>query len=488
MTSPLEKLEPRLVWQHFDALRQIPRPSKHEEAAAEHVLAWAAARGFETQRDAVGNTVVRVPASPGREQAPVVVLQGHLDMVPEKNSDVAFDFLKDPIAVRIDGDFVYATGTTLGADNGVGVAAAMAAAEDPAAVHGPLELLLTVDEETGLTGAQGLDATMLKGRILLNLDTEEDATVYIGCAGGSDTNARFTVTRQAAATGSAPLRLTARGLRGGHSGTEIHENRGNAIKLVARVLDAARTAGLLFEIVAMTGGNKRNAIAREAEAVLRVPADQEGAFRALVTERVAALAEEYGEIEPNLAITLTAAGDDDASRQVWSAADRDRVLDALVACPHGVQAMSRAVAGLVETSTNLGVVITDGNDVRVTCLTRSSVTLSLRATTAQLAALFRLAGAESSATPGYPGWKPNPASPLLATIIRVCERTLGRKPEVKAVHAGLECGLIGGRVPGMDMASLGPQIDSPHSPDERVKISTVASFYALLKAVLAELA
>jgi len=240
--------------------------------------------------------------------------------------------------------------------------------------------------------------------------------------------------------------------------------------------------------VSISGGNKRNAIAREAEAALHVPAAQETRFRALVDEKAAALAEEYGEVEPGLSIALAAAADEDAARLVWSAADQERVLDTLVACPHGVQTMSRAVPGLVETSTNLGVVVTEGNEVRMTCLTRSSVTLALQATTAQLTAVFRLAGAESSSTPGYPGWKPNPVSPLLATIVRVCERTLGRKPEVKAVHAGLECGLIGGRIPGMDMASLGPQIDSPHSPDERVKISTVASFYSLLKAVLAELA
>ncbi len=488
MSNPLERLEPRLLWQHFDALRQIPRPSKHEERVAEHVVRWATSRGFAIERDAAGNVVVKVPASPGHEQAPVIVLQGHLDMVPEKNSDVAFDFLTDAIQVRVVGEYLYATGTTLGADNGIGVAAAMAVAEDQEAVHGPLELVFTVDEETGLTGAQQLDPRLLSGRTLINLDTEEEGALYIGCAGGADGAAVFTVTRQPATAGTVPLRLAVRGLRGGHSGVDIHENRGNALKFLARSLAAVRDAEIEFDLCAVAGGSKHNAIPREADALLRVAGDEVEAVRSAVAGAAAVLAEEFGEIDPEQKLTVVEEGEGDAVATVWSRRDRDRVIDAFLACPHGVLAMSRAVPGLVETSNNLAVVTTDGATVRVTTSSRSSVAPALKATTAQVAAVFRLAGAEVAVHDGYPGWKPNPDSQVLKTCVAVFEREFGRAPAIKAIHAGLECGLIGEKFPGMDMVSMGPQIESPHSPDERVKIPTVADFYRLLKAVLAELA
>ncbi|MGE5236924.1 MAG: aminoacyl-histidine dipeptidase [Acidobacteriota bacterium] len=485
MSSPLDSLEPRLIWQHFDAIRQIPRPSKHEERIAEHVVGWAKQRGFETRRDAVGNIVVKVPASAGHEKAPVVVLQGHLDMVPEKNSDVAFDFLKDAIKVRVVGDYVYATGTTLGSDNGIGVASAMAVADDRTAVHGPLELLFTIDEETGLTGAMGIEPAMLAGRTLINLDTEEDAALYIGCAGGADISSRFTLKPRPAPAGAVGLQVSVRGLRGGHSGVDIHENRGNALKFLARALNAAREGGVNFALAAVNGGSKHNAIPREADAVVAVAKTRAGSFRNKVKLAAKALKEEFGEIDPNGRVEVSEVA---LPAQVWSRADRDRVLGAMLACPHGVLAMSRAVAGLVETSNNLAVMVTEGNELRVTTSSRSSVMPSLRATIEQVAAVFRMAGADVTTHDGYPGWKPNPDSKVLKTALAVFEREFGGKPAVKAIHAGLECGLIGEKFPGMDMVSMGPQIESPHSPDERVQISTVGRFYRLLKATLTELA
>lgn len=488
MSSPLSNLEPRGLWKHFDDIRRIPRPSKHEEEVAEHVVRWARGRGLEVARDAAGNVVVKVPATRGHEGAPVIVLQGHLDMVAEKNQDVAFDFLKDAIQVRIVGEYVYATGTTLGADNGVGVAAAMAIADDPEAAHGPLELLFTVDEETGLTGAMQIDPALLSGRTMINLDTEEDGALYIGCAGGADTTCTFAVDRVAASIATAPFHLSVRGLRGGHSGVDIHENRGNAVKFTARCLNAARTAGVEFELVSLSGGSKHNAIPREADTVVRLPKAQEKAFREAVKHTAALLHAEFGEIDPNQKIEVKASDDSDELRRVWSRSDRDRILDALLGCPHGVLAMSRAVPGLVETSNNLAVVITEGSEVRLTISSRSSVAPSLKAVSEQVAAVFRRAGGKVESHDGYPGWAPNPKSPIFNTALAVFEREFGAKPAVRAIHAGLECGLIGERFPGMDMVSMGPQIESPHSPDERVKIPTVASFYRLLKAVLAEVA
>lgn len=488
MSSPLDKLEPRLIWKHFDAIRQIPRPSKHEERIAEHVANWAKSHGLEVKRDGAGNVLVKVPATPGHEKAPVIVLQGHLDMVPEKNSDVAFDFEKDAIQVRVVGDYVYATGTTLGSDNGVGVAAAMAVAEDQKAVHGPLELLFTIDEETGLTGAMQLDNKLLAGRILINLDTEEDAALYIGCAGGADTHATFTVSREDALKGTIPVRVSVRGLRGGHSGVDVHENRGNALKFLLRTLNALQGKGIEFGIVSLAGGSKHNAIPREADAVIRISKGNESAAVAAVDSFARVLKEEFGEIDPGQRVECVTLEDREENRKVWIRFDNDRVLDALLACPHGVLGMSRAVPGLVETSNNLAVVTTEGNTVKVTTSSRSSVMPSLKATTEQIGAAFRLGGAEVEQRDGYPGWKPNPSSAVLNTALKVFEREFKKKPAVKAIHAGLECGLIGEKYPGMDMVSMGPQIESPHSPDERVQISTVDRFYTFLKATLAELA
>jgi dipeptidase D len=485
VASPLDNLEPRLLWKHFDAIRQIPRPSKHEERVADHAVGWARGRGLAVVRDAAGNVVVSVPATPGHEKAPTIVLQGHLDMVPEKNSDVAFDFLKDAIQVRIVGEYLYATGTTLGSDNGIGVAAAMAVAEDPKVVHGPLELLFTVDEETGLTGAMQLDPSLLKGRTLINLDTEEDGALYIGCAGGADASSMFTLKRKPAPADGVAFQISVRGLRGGHSGVDIHENRGNALKFLARVLGAARDAKINFGLASVSGGSKHNAIPREGDAIVVVPKSRAGSLRRVFKETAKLLREEFGEIDPNQRVELN---ETTLPTQVWSRADRDRIVGAMLACPHGVLAMSRAVAGLVETSNNLAVAVSEGDEVRVTTSSRSSLMPALKSTMAQVAAVFRLAGAEVTAHDGYPGWKPNPKSPILKRALEVYEREFGSAPNVKAIHAGLECGLIGEKFPSMDMVSMGPQIESPHSPDERVQIASVGKFYRLLAATLAAVA
>ncbi len=505
--NPLAALEPRSVWEQFDALRKIPRPSKQEERARAHVRALFEARGFEIRQDLTGNMVVRVPATKGRERAAVTIIQGHLDMVTEKNSETVFDWDRDPIDVWIDGDWVRARGTTLGADNGIGVAAAIASALDPSVVHGPLELLFTVDEETGLTGAMGLDPALLTGKRLINLDSEEEGILYIGCAGGCNSRIALRCETAAPPAGAAGARVAVAGLAGGHSGAEIHENRGNAIKVLARVLGraagapvergGAAGADLGIEIASLEGGNKHNAIPREAAAVVAAPGGAAlEALRVLAAaERERALAE-FATSDPNLRVTVE---DAPAPARVFARRDRDCLIALLAAIPSGVLAMSRDIKGLVETSNNLATVRTEagagggsgvsgGAVVEVLTSSRSSVAPALRATLDMVAAVARLAGASVVESDGYPGWQPNTKSALLATCKRVYEGTTGAEPAVAAIHAGLETGLIGVKVPGMDMISYGPDIRGPHSPDERVKIPSVARFWEYHKAVLRALA
>ncbi len=488
MSSPLDTLEPKHVWSHFDAIRQIPRPSKHEERIAAHVVAWAEKRGFEVVRDAADNIVVKVPATPGHESAPTVVLQGHLDMVAEKNSDVTFDFMQDPIQVAVEGDWVTAVGTTLGADNGVGVAASMAVADDPEVVHGPLEILCTMDEETGLTGAMQLDPDILKGRIMLNLDTEEDGAVYFGCAGGADSTAEFPISRRKGLMGTIPLKLSVRGLKGGHSGLNIDENRGNAVKLATRVLLAAIDRGLELDLVSMEGGSKHNAIPRECFAVVRMPKAARAEFDEVVNERLTAFREEFGSIEPELALEVEELDDTPEVAEPMNVHARDHILHVLNGLPHGVLAMSREVPGLVETSNNVAVIRTESERAVLTTSHRSSVMPALYAVQQQVRSICRLGGAKVEVHDAYPGWKPNPDSPIVKQTVSVYEKLFGTRPGLKAIHAGLECGLLLEKVPGMDIVSIGPEIHGAHSPDEMVQISSVQKFYKHLKAVLAELA
>ena len=488
MSSPLETLEPRLLWKNFDAIRAIPRPSKHEERVAAHVEGWARDRGFEARRDAIGNVVVRVPATPGHEGAPTIVLQGHLDMVCEKNSDVERDFMTQGIDVAVDGDWVVARGTTLGADNGIGVATAMALAEDPSVTHGPLELLCTIDEETGLTGAKKLDPSLISGRIMLNLDTEEDGAVYIGCAGGVDSTGEIKLSRRRGLIGSTPVRIAVLGLRGGNSGLNIIENRGNAIRLAVRAVLAAIAADIEIDLVSIDGGSKHNAIPREAFVVVRIDDSQLDRLRGVAASCLTAFREEFAATDPDLTVTVEPIEDGDGVLRPLNVAARDRLLRLLDALPHGVLAMSRDVPGLVETSSNLAVVSTGGGSARIVTSQRSSVMPALYATQRQVRSALELAGAAVFSNDPYPGWKPNPDSPIVRKAIAVYRDLFGSEPAVKAIHAGLECGLLIEKIPDMDAVSIGPEIRGAHSPEERVQISSVQKFYRHTAAILKDLA
>jgi len=492
MSSPLESVEPKPVWSHFDAIRRVPRPSKHEERIAEYVREWAESHRFTTRADASGNLVIAVPASSGCESGKTIVLQAHLDMVCEKNVGVEHDFMSDPIRVAVDGDWVKAVGTTLGADNGLGVAAAMGVAVDPTVTHGPLELLFTLDEETGLNGAGALDPAIVSGRILLNLDTEEDDAVYIGCAGAAGIEAAIMVERVAggAATSEArqPYELIVDGLRGGHSGMDIIENRGNAIKIAARLLVSACDKDIDFDLVTFEGGSVRNALARECHVRLRLGEVERSRLEELAAALRSDLRAELGTADPDLAIELRPTPSSGSEWQPIRGQDRERLLRTIDATPHGVVTMSREVPGLVETSNNLAVVKTVKDRVTILCSLRSSVTEALVGTLQALRSLYLLAGGEVTEDPGYPGWKPNPDSPVVRRTVEVYERLFGSLPEIKAVHAGLECGILAEKIPGLDAVSIGPEIRNAHSPDEKARISSSAKFYTLLKELLADLA
>jgi len=488
MSSPLENLEPKLLWSHFDAIRSIPRPSKHEERIAEHVEAWARGRGFEVLRDEIGNLSIRVPATPGHEGAPTVVLQGHLDMVCEKNSDVEHDFMTEGIDVSVEGDWVVARGTTLGADNGIGVATAMAVADDENITHGPLELLCTVDEETGLTGAKRLDPSIVSGRVMLNLDTEEDGAVYIGCAGGVDTTGELKLSRRRGLIGSVPVRISVRGLRGGHSGLNIGENRGNAIRLAVRVVLAALAADIEVDLVSIDGGSKHNAIPRETFVVIRIDDSELDRLREVAAACQRDFHEEFGATDPDLGVAVEMIDDSAEVPMPLNVHARDRLLRMLDSLPHGVLAMSRDVPGLVETSSNLAVVETGEGSARVVTSQRSSVMPALFAVQQQVTSVFEQAGAEVESNDSYPGWKPNPDSPIVRRAVAVFEKLFGSEPAVKAIHAGLECGLLIEKIPDMDAVSIGPEIQGAHSPEERVQISSVERFYRHTAALLEDLA
>jgi len=479
VTNPVAHLEPKALWARFDEIRRIPRPSKHEERIRQYVLDFAAGHGLEAASDALGNVVVRVPASPGCENAPVVILQGHLDMVCEKNADKEHDFLEDPIELVLDGDMLRADGTTLGADNGVAVAAGLALATDTTVKHGPLELLFTLDEETGLTGARELDASMLTGKVLLNLDSEEDGVITIGCAGGRDTAIRLPVER-AFASGGTSLEIKASGMAGGHSGVDIHLGRANAIKVLVEVLAAA---GSDLRVVSLSGGSAHNAIPREAEAVVVGDADAIDQAVAAVQARAR---EAHAGTDPDLKIEVHPVEGGESPLTLESTGKLLRLIERV---PHGVIAMSRDIPDLVETSNNVAVVKGASDQMEVLLSSRSSVQSELDATVDRLVGIAREHGASAEADPGYPGWQPNPDSPLLETAVAVYEGLYGEKPKVMAMHAGLECGIIGDRVPGMDMISIGPTLKNPHSPSECVSVSSVKKMLGdYLNAILETLA
>ena len=478
MTSALEGLNPPLLWQHFAELSRIPRCSKHEAAASQFVVDTARRLGLAATQDRFGNVVVKKPASAGRERAPSICLQGHLDMVCEKSPTTAHDFGKDPIDLVRRGNTLMANGTTLGADNGIAVATNLAIMEDRSLEHGPLELLFTVDEETGLTGAHNLQPGFIESRILLNLDSEEEGALYVGCAGGRDTIGTWTVEYESAPRGTTPLEVTVSGLRGGHSGLEIDKGRGNALKIIGRVVHALAATGARLSRI--DGGNKRNAIPREAAALLYV-SDVAGA-QEIVARWNDVLRAELSTVEPKLAVTANVPAS--AAPRVFVERFQTRVVQALAALPHGVVKMSADIPSLVETSTNLAVVMSDDNAVSVATSQRSSVASEIDEIVGTVTTILELAGASVEHTDGYPGWKPNLDSPILKTAAVAFKSLFDRDPDVKAVHAGLECGIIGEKFPGIDMVSFGPTLEGVHSPDEKIYVDTVPRFWEFLLAIL----
>ena len=478
-------LEPTALWRHFDTILTIPRASKDEERMRNHIVESADRLGLAHHADAVGNVVVRKPATPGHEGADITILQSHLDMVQEKNADVEFDFATDAIVPQMQDEYLTATGTTLGSDNGIGVAAMLAVMGETAFAHGPLELLFTIDEETGLTGAARLDGGLLQGRQLINLDSEEDGILYVGCAGGGDTQLTLELgTAPAPETGVA-LAVALRGLKGGHSGVDIHLQRGNAVKLLGRALWSAGLLGHRYHLARFEGGSAHNAIPREAFATLVVPADGQSALLAALDREVAAIRGEYGEADPGMRLSADATTRPDT---VWDGTTTERVLRLVNALPHGVEAMNYDIPDLVETSVNLATVTPVNGSLRMGLSSRSSIDSALEAMRRRLRAVGVLAGAAVEEDEAYPGWKPDLDSRLLEVVKDVHRRQFDSDPDVKAIHAGLECGILGKKVPGIDMISFGPRIEFPHSPDERVHVASVARFYTLLEATLATLA
>jgi dipeptidase D len=475
-------LDPKPLWGHFDEILTIPRGSKEEGEMRAFVVGVAKRNHLEHRIDATGNVVVKKPGTAGKESAPATILQAHLDMVNEKNSDVDFDFATDPIRPVREGAYLTADGTTLGSDNGIGVAAMLAIMEATDVVHGPLEFLFTIDEETGLTGAAGLDASLLSAKQLINLDSEEEGTLTVGCAGGADTDLTLTLDTEPAPVGATAHEVRLSGLHGGHSGVDIHLQRGNAVQLLARLLLGAEQPGFIASI---EGGNKHNAIPREAWATVVIPEGATGDFFARLEAVFEGVKAEFSVPEPGIQMRVDAVPAPDT---VWTAEAGARVLQLLVALPHGVAVMSNDIPGLVETSTNLAAVKCPGGTLKVLMSSRSSVASGLDWIREKIQAVATLAGADVVHHDGYPGWKPNLDSRLLGVVRSVHQRVLGTEPHVEAIHAGLECGLIGEMVPGMDMISIGPQIEFPHSPGERVKVDSVGRFYGLLTETLKELA
>ncbi len=484
-TSAIDGLTPPLVWKYFAELARIPRCSKHEAAAARFVLDTARRLGLPAKQDQYGNVVVKKPASPGRERVPSVCLQGHLDMVCEKNADKVHDFSKDPITLVRRGDVLMADGTTLGADNGIAVATNLAIMEDTSLVHGPLELLFTVDEETGLTGAHHLQPGFVESRTLLNLDSEEEGALYVGCAGGRDTVARWPAAYEAAPAGAVALDLTVAGLRGGHSGLEIDKGRGNAIKILNRILIALADA-CGARLASVNGGNKRNAIPREASALVLVPRTRLAAAQALVDTWQATVRDELKSVEPDLRVSAEPAR---ARRpRVLTRKLQKQVTRVIAALPHGVIKMSADIPGLVETSTNVAVVSTTPRQVELATSQRSSVASELDEIAQTVRTIMTFGGADVEPSAGYPGWKPNLESPILKLAVATYKQLYGKEPEVKAVHAGLECGIIGEKYPGIDMVSFGPTLEGVHSPEEKIYVDTVPRFWDFLTAILRNVA
>jgi dipeptidase D len=481
MANATEGLTPPLVWKYFTEISAIPRGSKNEAAIAKYVMQTAKRLGLSASQDKAGSVLVRKPASPGRERAASVCLQGHLDMVCEKTPETKHDFLKDGIKLKLVGGSLRAEGTTLGADNGIAVAANLAIMEDKSLIHGPLEFLFTVDEETGLTGASHLEPGFVASRILLNLDSEEEGELYVGCAGGRDTEGQWPATFESAPKSTAAWSITVAGLRGGHSGLEIDKNRGNALKILNRLLLVAVESGA--RVSTMHGGNKRNAIPRDAAATVCVPAAKVAAMKSAIDALSSAIKAEVASVEPSFVVTV-APVKNARGLKVLARSLQAKILRTISALPHGVMKMSSDIPGLVETSTNVAVLTTGKKGVSLITSQRSSVASEIEEIAHTVGSVFELGGAKVWASDGYPGWKPNLASPILKVAQETYHTMFGKDPAVKAVHAGLECGIIGERYPGMDMVSFGPTMTGVHSPDEELEVASVPKFYQFLLGIL----
>ena len=482
MTTALVDLEPKPVWKHFAALAAIPRRSGNEAAARDYVVGVARSLGLNAEHDAAGNTVIRKPAHAGRETAPTVLLQGHLDMVCEKNEGTAHNFDTDAISVVRDEDWLKADGTTLGSDNGVGVASALAVMESTDLAHGPLEFAFTIDEESGLTGAVEFPPGLLKAKYFLNLDNEETGTLCIGCSGGIKTMARRQVTLKPVSKG-AGYRIKVGGLKGGHSGIDIHTGRGNALRILGGVLHSALES-LPVKIASIDGGSAQNAIPREAVAIVVMNPAREKKLLALAAKAESDAKSDLGSFDAGVTISVEKVL---TPEKVFSTGDARNAVALLVSAPHGVLAMSPDVPGLTQNSTNLAIVSTKGDSVEFVTSQRSAIDSSMMSAARMVAAVFRLAGYDVEHSGRYPGWKPDPHSDIVSKTQAVHEELFGSPAKLIAMHAGLECGVIGEKYPGMQMISFGPTIIGAHSPDERVQISTVQSFWQLLKAVLERL-
>lgn len=480
MNSAIEGLKPTLVWKYFAEICTIPRPSKHEERMTNYVLGKAREFGLEAKKDKYGNVVVRKPASPGREHVRMVCLQGHLDMVAEKNKDKVHDFLKDPIELVRNGNVLMANGTTLGADNGIAVATNLAIMEDKSLEHGPLEFLFTVDEETGLTGASNLAPGFLESKTLLNLDSEEEGSIYVGCAGGRDTTSTWKLAFDNAPRETVAATVSVKGLKGGHSGLEIDKGRGNAIKILNRALLRLDTLGV--RLSSIEGGNKHNAIPREAEALVFVPKKKWKAALTTIDTFNTIAKSELSTVDPDLSVSMTEA--QVKKGKVIKKKLQDQILRTISGLPHGVIKMSADIPGLVETSTNVAVIRTEKNKVVLITSQRSSVMSELDEIQHSVASISELGGARVKTGDGYPGWKPNLDSEILKIAKATYKQLYGKEPEIKAIHAGLECGIIGEKMHGMDMISFGPTLEGVHSPDEKIYIDTVEKFWNFLLAIL----
>jgi len=480
MSDEIRNLEPKSLWENFYQLTQVPRPSKHEDAIQAFMMEFGEKLGLETIKDDVGNIIIRKPATSGMEGRMGVILQAHLDMVPQKNSGTDHNFETDPIDTFIDGDWVKAKGTTLGSDNGIGAAAAMAVLADKEMVHGPVEALFTSDEETGMTGANGLKPGLLNGDILMNLDSEDEGELYIGCAGGIDTVGVFKYNEEPVIPNAVSLKISITGLKGGHSGLDINYGRGNANKIMNGLLmEAADQFGL--RLANINGGSLRNAIPRESFSVVLVPEGSKDDFLGFVSAYAVAQQDAFKDADPGLQIDVE---DTEMPAGIIDANTTKGMYQAVDKCPNGVVAMDKNMPDVVETSTNLAVVKSQNGMIEMASLQRSAVDDDKSVIAKAIYDVFAEAGAKAENSGDYPGWKPNVDSPILKEMKEVYNTNFGKVPAVKVIHAGLECGILGAAYPHWDMISFGPTIRNPHSPDEMVNIPTVAMFWDYLAKTL----